>query len=152
MGVPGQRRELAGHRLDLLGAVAAGGILGAEARYAVSVLMPHPTGGWPGATLVINVSGCFLIGVLMAVLGERTAPHRLLRPFIGVGILGGYTTFSTYSVDLVQMLAAGRPGPALVYLVVTPIGAVVAVWAGSVLTRRGAAVARRRSRPTGGRP
>ena len=67
----------------------------------------------PWATFLINVSGCALIGVLMVTITELTSPHRLVRPLLGLGVLGGYTTFSTYSVEIHQMLAVGRPGLAL---------------------------------------
>ncbi|MGH4024025.1 MAG: fluoride efflux transporter CrcB [Pseudonocardiaceae bacterium] len=119
----------------MVGAVAAGGVLGAEARFGLAVALPHGAGGWPWSTLLINVSGCLLIGVLMVTITELTSPHRLIRPFLGVGVLGGYTTFSTYSVEFLQLLGADRAGPALAYLVVTPLAALAAVWAGAAATR-----------------
>jgi CrcB protein len=75
------------------------------------------------------------MGALMVTITELTSPHRLVRPFLGVGVLGGYTTFSTYSVDIQQMLAASRPGLALTYLVLTPLAALAAVWAGANIIR-----------------
>lgn len=122
----------------VLAAIALGGIVGAEARYGLGVLLPHHTGQWPLATWLINTSGCFLIGVLMVVITELTSPHRLVRPFIGVGILGGYTTFSTAMVDVQQLQLAGRPGVALGYLLATLFAAVVAAFAGVTLTRASA--------------
>ena len=133
--VPSQRRELAGHELGVLGAIAVGGVVGAEARYGVGLALPHAATAWPVSTFVINATGCFLIGVLMVVIGELVEPHRLARPLLGVGVLGGYTTFSTYSADVVQLLDAGRAGAALSYLVLTPVVALVAVWAGTAVTR-----------------
>lgn len=130
-----RRWMLGGHRLDLLGVIAAGGVLGAEARHGMGMALPHVSGSWPWSTLLVNLSGCMLIGVLMVIITELTEPHRLIRPFLGVGVLGGYTTFSTYSTEMVQLLNAGRAGPALVYLVVTPVGALTAAWAGTALTR-----------------
>jgi CrcB protein len=132
---PAQRRELAGHPLDVLGVIAAGGVIGAEARYGLGLALPHGTGGWPWATLLINVSGCLLIGVLMVVITEFVEPHRLVRPFLGVGILGGYTTFSTYTVDAISLAEAARPGPAVAYVVVTPVLAVLACALGAGATR-----------------
>src|ERR1051326_556129 len=120
----------------VVGAVAVGGVLGAEARFGLGVALPHGAGGWPWWTLLINVSGCLLIGVLMVTITELTSPHRLIRPFLGVGVLGGYTTFSTYSVEFLQLLDAGRTGPALAYLVVTPLAALAAAWAGAAPARR----------------
>ncbi|HXV92669.1 MAG TPA: fluoride efflux transporter CrcB [Pseudonocardia sp.] len=154
-GVRARRRTLGGQRPDLLGAIAVGGALGAEARYGLGLALPHAAGGFPWSTLLVNLSGCFLIGILMVVVTDLAEPHRLVRPFLGVGVLGGYTTFSTYSTELVQLLDAGRPGPALAYLVVTPFGALAAAWAGSALTRATAAllIARsHRTRRRGGRP
>src|SRR3954447_11768654 len=124
----------------VLAAIAVGGVLGAEARYGLGVLLPHHPGQWPWATWLINVSGCFLIGILMVVIAELTSPHRLVRPFLGVGVLGGYTTFSTAMVDVQQMALAGREGAALGYLLATLVGAVGAAFAGVTLTRALAAI------------
>src|SRR3954452_9009115 len=124
----------------VLAAIAAGGVLGAEARYGLSVLMPHEPGQWPMATWLINVSGCFLIGILMFSITELTSPHRLARPFLGVGLLGGYTTFSTAMVDVQQMALAGREGAALRYMLATLVAAVSATFAGVSVTRASAAM------------
>lgn len=129
------RVETHPRRWDLLVAIAVGGVLGSEARYSISLALPHVADSIPWATFLINVSGCALIGVLMVTITELTSPHRLVRPLLGVGVLGGYTTFSTYSVEIQQMLAASRPGLALTYLVTTPIAALAAVWAGANTTR-----------------
>ena len=88
----------------------------------------------------------------MVTITELTSPHRLVRPLLGVGVLGGYTTFSTYSVEIHQMLAVGRPGLALTYLVLTPLAALAAVWLGSNTTRLLASplLGRRGSRPSAG--
>jgi CrcB protein len=129
-------------RLDVLAVVAAGGVVGAEARYGAGLLLPHPPDAFPWSTLLVNALGCLLIGVLMVVLTETTAPHRLVRPFLGVGVLGGFTTFSTYAVDVQRLLVAHRAGPALAYLAGTMVAALVAVWLGATTTR--ALVARAR--------
>ncbi|GIM90918.1 fluoride efflux transporter FluC [Paractinoplanes toevensis] len=114
----------------VLAAVSAGGVLGALARYGLAAAWPHPAGGFPWSTLVINVSGCLLIGVLMVIVTEVAPGRRLLRPFLGVGFLGGYTTFSTYIVDIYRTAEAHAPWVALAYLGLTLAGAVAAVWAG----------------------
>nr|WP_296073267.1 CrcB family protein [uncultured Actinoplanes sp.] len=127
--------------------ISAGGVIGAEARYGLSVAWPHPTDGFAWSTFVTNVSGCLLIGVLMVVIAEVLPRQRLLRPFVGVGILGGYTTFSTYVLDVHQAATAGAATVALIYLAVTLVAALAAVWAGSALTAavlRGRAPGRRR--------
>lgn len=120
--------------VPVLAVIAAGGVLGSLARYGLGQLQGEPP-GWPWATLVVNASGCLLIGVLMAVLHDLTAPHRLVRPFLGVGVLGGYTTFSTYVVDIQSMLDSSRYAAALTYLAVTPVAALLAVWLGTAATR-----------------
>lgn len=132
---PEQRRELRRRGLSVLAAISVGGALGAVARYLVGLAMPYEPHGWPWSTLLVNVSGCLLIGVLMVLVLEVWVAHRLVRPFLGVGVLGGYTTFSTYAVDVQQLIAAGRPGLALAYLAATVIAALVAVQAGISATR-----------------
>jgi CrcB protein len=119
----------------VLGAISLGGILGAEARYAVSLWLPHGPAQLPVGTWLVNTSGCFLIGVLMVVVTELTAPHRLVRPFLGVGVLGGYTTFSTATVEVQQLALNGRAGLALGYLLGTVLAALVAATAGMTMTR-----------------
>jgi CrcB protein len=114
-----------------LAVVALGGLLGASARYGVGLLLPHMAGTFPLGTLLINVVGGFLIGVLIDAVAERP----LLRPFAITGILGGFTTFSTYTVDTEQLLAAGRLATAGAYLVGTLVGALAATWLGLALAR-----------------
>jgi CrcB protein len=130
-----QGAQLAGHRLDVLGVIAVGGMAGADARYGLGLVLPHRTGDWPWATLLINISGCFLIGVLMIIITEVRQAHRLVRPCLGVGVLGGYTTFSTYAVDALSMARADRFGLALGYLILTPVLAVLACAVGAGVTR-----------------
>ncbi len=120
---------------DLGAAIAAGGVLGAEARYGVGLLFPHSVGQFPWATVLVNATGCLLIGVLMVVLLELTSPHRLARPFLGVGILGGYTTLSSFAMDTEQMILEHRVLAALLYVVITLTTCAVAVWFATVLTR-----------------
>jgi CrcB protein len=125
----------AGLRADTLATIAAGGVLGAEARYGVGALLPHADGAWPWSTLLVNLSGCVLIGVLMVVITELRDAHRLVRPFLGVGVLGGYTTFSTATVETLTLLSAGRPGVAIGYVAATPVLAVLGCACGVVTTR-----------------
>ncbi|MFC0532934.1 fluoride efflux transporter CrcB [Phytohabitans kaempferiae] len=112
--------------------MAVGGALGAAARYGAGVAWPHATDGFPWATLAVNVTGCLAIGVL-AGLAPR---HRLAMPFLGTGVLGGFTTYSTYAVDAWTLADAGRPLAALAYVFGTLAAALVAVWAGHRLLRR----------------
>src|SRR3954470_22436835 len=119
----------------VLGVVAVGGALGAVARYGLSVGMPHRPGTFPWATFVTNVTGCLLIGVLTVLGTEVWAAHRLLRPFLGTGVLGGYTTFSTYTVDAQRLMAAGHARTALADLAAPLVAALVGVYVGSAMTR-----------------
>lgn len=132
---PEQVGETRKREWDLLVAIGAGGVVGAEARYGVGLLLPHHTGQFPWSTVLINASGCFLIGVLMVVLLELTDPHRLARPFLGVGILGGYTTFSTFATDTEQLILDHRALLALLYVLVTVLCCAVAVWSATLLAR-----------------
>jgi CrcB protein len=137
---PAQRGENRPHAWDLLLAIAVGGVLGAEARYGLSVAMPYSGGAFPWATVVVNVAGCLLIGMLMAGLAQLR-PHRLVRPFLGTGLLGGFTTYSTFAVDAEALIRAQHPGAALGYVVVTLACCLLAVVAGTMGVR---SVARRR--------
>ncbi|MFG2983017.1 CrcB family protein [Streptomyces sp. NPDC048258] len=132
--VPAQATEPQGR---VLAAVAAGGALGSSARYGISLLWPAGPAAFPWATLWINTVGCALIGVLMVLISEggRAAPHPLVRPFAGVGILGGFTTFSTYAVDFSRLLGEGEAGTALAYAGLTVAAALGAVWAAASVTR-----------------
>ncbi|MFJ3718472.1 fluoride efflux transporter CrcB [Streptomyces sp. NPDC090057] len=115
--------------------VAAGGALGATARYALTLAWPTPPGGFPWATFWTNITGCAVIGVFMVLITDVWAAHRLVRPFFGTGVLGGYTTFSTYAVDIQKLADGGHPRTALVYLAVTLLAALAAVWAASAAAR-----------------
>jgi CrcB protein len=121
---------------DVLAVVAAGGALGAAARYGLATAWPTPPAGLPWATLITNLVGCALLGALMQVISTRIAAHRLVRPFLGTGVLGGFTTFSTYAVETRGLLADGRPALAVGYAVGTLIGALAAVRLGSWVMAR----------------
>ncbi|MDT7659255.1 MAG: fluoride exporter [Pseudonocardiales bacterium] len=127
-------RPLAGQG-PAFGAVAAGGALGALARYGLALAIPPVPGHFPLATFLTNVVGGLLIGVLIVVLTELTTPHPLARTFLVTGILGGFTTFSTYAVDVEHLLAAHAVGVALGYLLGTLVAALAATWVGILATR-----------------
>jgi CrcB protein len=125
---------LAGQGRVLL-AVAAGGALGALARWAAGLAHPAPRTGVPWTTLGVNVLGCLLMGVLVALVTEVSAAPPLVRPFLGTGVLGGFTTFSGYAVDGHGLLTAGRPAAAVAYLTGTVVAALLATWSGLALVR-----------------
>jgi CrcB protein len=130
-----RRRGPLGAPWSVLAAVSAGGVLGALARYGLGVAFPAAPGRFPWATFGVNVSGCLLIGVLMVLVTEVWTGRRHLRPFLGVGVLGGYTTFSTYVVDVQRLVAAGAAPTGLAYLAGTLVAALAAVWLAIVATR-----------------
>jgi CrcB protein len=114
----------------LLGVIALGGVLGSLARHGLSQAFPTAFGHLPWATFLANVSGSLLLGLLLVLLGEVLAPSRYLRAFLGVGVLGGYTTFSTYTSDVRALLAAGHGPVALGYLFGTVAACLLATLAG----------------------
>lgn len=118
-----------------LGVIAAGGMTGVLARQGLSAAFPHRTGAFDWTTLGINVGGCALIGVLMTAITEIRHAHRLAGPFLGVGVLGGFTTFSTYIVEIQRSITSGTPETGLAYLAVTLAAALLAVYAGVTVTR-----------------
>ncbi|WP_342669962.1 fluoride efflux transporter CrcB [Amycolatopsis jejuensis] len=120
----------------MLGSIALGGGLGALARYGLAQALPTAPGGFPWATFWTNVAGCFLIGVLMVLVTEAWPAHRLVRPFLGVGVLGGFTTFSTYAVETRDLLSPGTVPLAFAYLGGTLAAALVAVLLGHAITRK----------------
>ncbi|MEX5710645.1 CrcB family protein [Parafrankia sp. FMc6] len=133
---PEERAELRPSPWPVLAAIAAGGVLGALARHGLVVAFPHEAADFDRATFAINTSGCLLIGVLMELVGSVWAGRRLVRPFLGVGVLGGYTTFSAYVVDVERAVEADAPGTALLFLFVSLAAALIAVAVGSGLTAR----------------
>lgn len=115
-------------------AVFVGGTLGTLARYLLEV--HHPTGGFPWATLAVNLSGSFAIGLVLPLM-ERL-PHRwtLARPLLVVGFLGGWTTYSTLAVEATLLAKDGDAASCLAYLVATVVGGLGLVMAGHTLGRR----------------
>lgn len=139
----GQRREFGDHPAMLLATIATGGALGALARAGVGTALTHPAGSFAWSTFLINVTGCFVLGAVMVVVTELTTPHRLVRPFLGVGMLGGYTTFSTSILDFHQMVSAGAARTGLAYLAGMLMTGLAAVYLGSATGRMLGRVLRR---------
>jgi CrcB protein len=134
--VPAQRAELARSHGRVLLVVALGGGLGALARYGIGLLLPTTPGHFPYGTFLINVLGCALIGMLMVLITEVYSSNPLLRPFFGTGILGGFTTFSTYTNEFRGLLRPGTVPLAFAYLAGTLLCALLAVSLATWLTRR----------------
>jgi fluoride exporter len=123
--------------LDKYLVVLAGAGLGGLARYVAGTWIMSKYGGrFPLGTFVINVTGAFLIGVLMTLLTERLQPHPNWRLFLVVGILGGYTTFSSFEYEAFQAVRGGERWMGLVYMVGSVLIGYVGVWLGVLLTAR----------------
>ncbi|TFV55354.1 fluoride efflux transporter CrcB [Geodermatophilus sp. DF01-2] len=114
---------------------ALGGVLGALARWGVGTALPSSPGGWPWATLLVNLTGCLLLGALTATLTARSPEPAWARPFLAVGVLGGYTTYSAFAVEAVGLLDAGAVALAVGYVLVSVLGGVLAVAAGALAAR-----------------
>jgi CrcB protein len=110
---------------------AVGGVLGALARWGVGTALPHSPGTWPWATLLVNLTGCLLLGLLIAVVAVRLPEATWPRPFLAVGVLGGFTTFSAFAVEVVELMDAGAAVLAAGYVVLSVLGGVVAVAVGA---------------------
>ena len=120
-----------------LAAIAVGGGIGSLARYLLSAAFPAGH-GFPWAIFAVNVSGCFCLGLLMVYLLEVWPPRRILRPFLAVGLLGGYTTFSTYAGGVMTLLTAHAEALADAYALTSILAALVAVWCGMKAARTAA--------------
>jgi CrcB protein len=114
---------------------ALGGALGALARWGVATALPHSPGGWPWATLLVNLTGCLLFGALIALLAARSPEPPWVRPFLAVGVLGGYTTYSAFAVEVVGLAEVGEPLLAGGYVFLSVAGGVLAVAAGVLAVR-----------------
>lgn len=125
------------HVWDVVLVIAAGGAVGGGGRYLLNSAVP--TADFPWSTFVENVLGCFLLGLLVVFLLQVWPPNRYARPFLGVGVLGGFTTFSAYTVGAFDLLRDDRPVLALIYL----FGSVVV---GLAATALGLAAGRRWAR------
>lgn len=125
-------RRLRGQRAQMVivFALGCGGAIGAVARYAVSLAISPPTGQFPWGTFVINVSGSAVLGFLLLLLIEQFPKGRLVRPFVGSGVIGAYTTFSTLQVDTLLLIRHHQIGVAMTYVVGSLFAGLAAVWLG----------------------
>lgn len=117
--------------------VLAGAGLGGVMRYALGAwIMSKFVSRFPLGTFLINVSGAFFMGLLMTVLTERTQANANWRLFLVVGILGGYTTFSSFEYEVFQTVRGGARAMGLLYVTGSVLAGYLAVWLGAVLAAR----------------
>lgn len=133
-------------RWDVLLAISVGGAFGSLSRWGVGELDPWTGSTFPWATFIENVSGGLALGMLMVFVLDVWPPRRYLRPFLGVGVLGGYTTFSTYMLETRHLLAERQLATAFTYLVGSLLLGLCAVWLGIASARLIAFGWRRRRR------
>ncbi|KRV48439.1 chromosome condensation protein CrcB [Wenjunlia vitaminophila] len=114
-----------------LAAVSLGATFGALARYGVTEAVPAGPGTFPWAVFGVNVAGCLGIGALMATIAAGRVRHPLARPFWGIGVLGGFTTFSTYAADTRSLVAHQAYGTAVGYCLGSVAAGLLAVWLGT---------------------
>jgi CrcB protein len=125
-------------RLGYLGLVALGGMAGTALREAISVGI-HPIGGFPIAIFGINIVGAFVLGGLLELLalrGPDEGRRRRIRLLVGTGVLGGFTTYSSFATDTAQLLGEGSTGVAILYAFATLLAGAFATWAGIALGMR----------------
>lgn len=115
--------------------IAAGGVIGALLRYAVTgAVFKLVPGAFPWGTLLVNISGCFAIGVVWHLFeGLYITPG--MRLFLMVGFLGAYTTFSSFGLETINLLREGEVGYALFYVLISNVVGIAAVYAGILATR-----------------
>ena len=116
--------------------VGVAGFFGAVSRYWLDGVVSRATGGgFPWGTMVINISGCFLIGLLTTVFTERFMINPALRIAITVGFIGAYTTFSTFSYESLKQIQDGAVGLAAVNVIASVVIGIFAVWMGTIAGR-----------------
>lgn len=116
--------------------VFVGGGLGAWLRFACASALPKSTtAGFPLSILVVNVLGCGVLGLLVGHVARTAQPAPTLMAFVGIGICGGFTTFSTFGIDALELLREGRAGAALGYVLCSVLLGIGAAAAGVALAR-----------------
>lgn len=116
-------------------AIGLGGALGTLARYGADRALPAATTNFPWSTFLVNVVGSFVLGAILTLVVERWSPTRFVRPFAAIGFCGGFTTFSTFAVEIVQRGQHGRVGLAAAYLFASLLVGLAAATAGIAVVR-----------------
>ena len=117
-------------------AVALGGALGAMSRFFVYNAFTHATRStYPWATFTVNVAGSFLIGIAFILITERLEMGPYWRSIVTVGFLGAFTTFSTFSMDVIGLLEQGQVSNAIIYVLSSVVVCIIAAWLGLSLAK-----------------
>ncbi|MEE8577341.1 MAG: fluoride efflux transporter CrcB [candidate division Zixibacteria bacterium] len=117
--------------------VGVGGFVGAVARYLLSSLIHRNLdSNFPWGTFTVNVVGCFLIGCLMYLIEHRLIVSDQMRLFLGIGILGAFTTFATFSQEIISLMRSGQNWIALANVLLSVSLGIMALWAGYLLLKR----------------
>ena len=137
---PGAERQPSMQQSMAIAAVAIGGALGSVLRYLVSSWFVQRLGtGFPWGTFTINVTGSFAIGIVLQLALSRMGLNPYVRLFFATGILGGYTTFSTYAYEIYTLGNAAPPTQSVLYALGSVIAGVAAAYAGTLVARAFAA-------------
>jgi CrcB protein len=133
-----RRWRLIADAASLYGMVTLGGVIGSLLRWALALVLPMAEGDLPWATFVANASGCLVIGFYAALTGPdgRLFVGPRMRQFVMIGICGGYTTFSGFSLETFQFLSTGDGRSAALYLSISLASWLAAIWLGDVLARQ----------------
>ena len=130
------RREGEALNSQLIAAVAVGGALGSVARYLVAIAVGRALGAaFPWGTLIINIVGSFLIGVFVESFALAWSTSQMVRVFLTVGICGGFTTFSTFSLDAIVLMQRGELWSAAAYIIASVALSILALYVGLQLVR-----------------
>jgi CrcB protein len=119
-----------------LAAIFSGGIVGALARTGLTEAFPVGPGSWPWPTFAVNIVGAFMLGYFVTRLQERLPTSAYKRPFLGTGVCGALTTFSTVQLELYKMIETGRWALATGYMAATIMVSFVAVAGATAMVRR----------------
>jgi CrcB protein len=129
------RRRRGRPQLGVLGVIAVGGMLGATARFELGEALPTETGQFPWATFWVNLSGSLVLGFVVILLVERFPTSRYIRPFLAAGILGAYTTMSTYLVETAVLIKDGHAVTGLTYGIGSLVAGLFLAYVGIVAAR-----------------